>query len=448
MELKKIEVNEQSLRKLIALASTQAERLALASANRQFSGNRNLNTVLGYPAEYKAGDYLGKYKRQDIAAAIIEAYPSATWEDSPIVREVRAEGASDDPTEFEQAWESITERINVWHYAERVDVLAGLGRYAVLVLGFRDTDNLAAPIDRASADDLVWMRPYMESSAEIKYFVTDTQSARFGLPLLYTIKTGDGKGGTNEVNVHWTRVIHVAEGLLEDDVYGTPRLERVMDRLHDLLKIIGGDAETFWKNARGILNAKAQADAEITDDALSTMRDQIDDLVNQLRNWVGTNGVDLQAIQLDIADPKNHADVILAIVSAASRIPKRILIGNEQGELASTSDDGNWAKRIKERRKKFAQPIIVYQLLDRLKQLGALADVKYTAEWPALNTLSETQKAEIALKKAQALQAYAPLDQRSVVPPEIFLSEVMGLSEEQVKRCVELINGDEGDDLV
>ena len=50
--------------------------------------------------------------------------------------------------------------------------------------------------------------------------------------------------------VHASRVIHVAEDILDDEVYGIPRLEPLYNYLDDLLKVVGGSAEMFWLDAK------------------------------------------------------------------------------------------------------------------------------------------------------------------------------------------------------
>ena len=51
---------------------------------------------------------------------------------------------------------------------------------------------------------------------------------------------------TGEKKVHWSRIIHVTDGLLDDEFYGFPRLQRVWNKLDDLLKVVGGGSEAFW----------------------------------------------------------------------------------------------------------------------------------------------------------------------------------------------------------
>ena len=60
--------------------------------------------------------------------------------------------------------------------------------------------------------------------------------------------------------VHASRVLHVAEDCLDDDVYGIPRLKPVFDRLDDLLKVVGGSAEFFLRGASRLIGLEGRDD--------------------------------------------------------------------------------------------------------------------------------------------------------------------------------------------
>ncbi|BAQ70866.1 hypothetical protein NHU_03740 [Rhodovulum sulfidophilum] len=52
-------------------------------------------------------------------------------------------------------------------------------------------------------------------------------------------------------------MIHIAERALEDESIGTPRLERVWNRLMDLDKLLGGSAEMYRQNVAMLMHLKA-----------------------------------------------------------------------------------------------------------------------------------------------------------------------------------------------
>ena len=63
-----------------ALASDLASRAGLASlAGLTFGGARDLYQALGYQRKLLPQDYRDRYKRNGIAARVVEAFPKATW---------------------------------------------------------------------------------------------------------------------------------------------------------------------------------------------------------------------------------------------------------------------------------------------------------------------------------------------------------------------------------
>jgi asparagine synthetase B (glutamine-hydrolysing) len=63
---------------------------------------------------------------------------------------------------------------------------------------------------------------------------------------------------------------------------------------------------------------------------------------------------------------------------------------------------------------------------------------EYDVEWMENLALSEEAMATIAEKKTNAITKYAgTMGSEDIVPPDVFLSEVMGFSEETVERIQE-----------
>ncbi len=65
---------------LVTYASALVERARLAAnLGKQFDGDRDLYQVLGYPQAIAFNDYLGRYRRQDIAKRIVNRPAQDTW---------------------------------------------------------------------------------------------------------------------------------------------------------------------------------------------------------------------------------------------------------------------------------------------------------------------------------------------------------------------------------
>jgi len=236
-------INETALMVLSAISG----RAALAAAlGKSFRGDRDLYQALGYPLEISLEQYEAKYKRQDVAGKLVDLPARDTWRKPPTI----LDGDQEDETEFTQALQKLVDQRRLWHYLERVDRLSGLGQYGVLLIGVKGEGALDQPVsaELSGPDRIIYLSGFGEQDAQIKEFEQDPGNARFGLPSLYEIDLGQiGDQRLGKKRVHHSRIIHVAEDLLTDDVHGRPRLERVYNRLDDLEKIVGGGAEATGK---------------------------------------------------------------------------------------------------------------------------------------------------------------------------------------------------------
>lgn len=401
----------------LAVFSALIQRSLLAgSLGQQFAGDRDLYDALGYPLVISLEQYLGKYARQDIAGRVVDLPAIDTWRYAPDLDD----GGSED-TPLLTAWKELATAQPVWRRLSQIDRLAGIGRYGVLLLGLLDGQELDQPAKAGSLAgpaDVLYLRSLSEKSASILEIDKDSQSERFGLPLVYSVTLGESLGSRP---VHWSRVIHVAENTLEDDVYGTPRLERVYNRLEDLEKIVGGGSEATWKVMDRGLHADVRDGFTLSKDDADTLSDEIDEYMHNLRRFVRTSGVDLNQLGSDVVDPSGLFGIIISLIAAASNIPQRILIGSERGELASSQDQETWAGVIESRQQNFAEPVILRPFVDRLIWLGALPAAsaeRYGVTWRSLLSQDEQKQATIGKLKTDALVAYAGQPAAAqIVPP-------------------------------
>ena len=380
---------------------TARSRLA-SQAGQHFGGDRDLYEVMGYPRYLVPEDYKGVYLRQDIAGRLVDAFPDATWREHP---EMRGDQA------FVSAWEDLNRRLKIWRTFHRLDRLTGMGHYGVLFLGLDGAERPDMPA-QASNYRLLYAQPHSERTAEITRWDDDPQSPRYGKPEMYRITTGTnwtGSGaGQKSLNVHHSRVIHVAEKALEDESIGTPRLERVWNRLMDLDKLLGGSAEMYWQNVAMMMAFMASADTELDPTSSEEIQGQLAEMQNRLRRALTLQGMEAENLApgLQGANPGEHIDRQLDMIAGAIGVPKRILIGSERGELSSEQDENNWAARIDERRGQFTTPNVIEPFIAKGQALGFLPAGFEEVEWPESDTLGEKGRAEIADRKASAVQRY------------------------------------------
>jgi len=423
------------LGKFTALISTIVSRADLANrAGITFAGKRDLYKALGYDRTLVFNDYEDRYLRGGIAARIVDAYPMATWRNPPIVTVKNNE-------DFNKTWKELTERLKMFHYLERIDRVAGVGRYGALFLGVSGAGKPDRVIPKVKGPEgLLFLTVFAESHAAIQKLEGSPTNPRFGLPSEYNVQflsgTATDSRSTSRI-VHASRIIHVVDGAFEDDIFGTPRLRRVWNYLDDLDKVIGGSAEAIWRTVdRGI---QFDLDKELSMDGPEeeAMEDAIAEYMHGLNRTLLTKGVTAKVLGSEIPDPRGPVESIMGLISGTTGIPQRILMGSERGELSSGQDERNFNSRVRERQLSYAEPIILRPLLERLILIGALPEPKsdINIEWPDLAVLTDKEAADIAARTGQAIKHVS--DQKiMVVPPRVFAVKYLGIDEDDYDKAV------------
>jgi len=438
---------------LLNMAKILVDRMSLGGlAGKSYypsaggKAERDIYKSLGYIRSLSFDHYLAMYKRNEVAKRIVEAMPEACWRKHPEVEEIDED--KKEITAFDQAWLDLVREHSIYHYLSRADKLAGIGWFGILYMGLDDVKNsneMILPVEQGTERKLLYLRPYMVDDSAVAEWEEDPGNPRYGLPKVYKLSLKYSIKGitqSKDFKVHHTRVIHIAEGLLDNDVWGTPRLENVYNHLQALEYIVGGSAEMFWRGAFPGYGLEAKDDASFDAQSLDDLEDEIQAFLHDLQRYVRLEGVEMKSLQMQVASPKDHFDVLISVISTGCQIPKRILLGSERGELASSQDERSWLERVDTRRKNFCEPVILRALIDRCIDYGILPEPVngYVIDWPELMTRSEKEEAEVSRIKAEALSKYVMspgADQ--IVPPEVFLRDWLNFSSEQLAYIESLL---------
>lgn len=388
--------------KLRSLAGALIERLQFSRyAGLTFGGKRDMYSALGYQGTLLQNDYRSRYERDGIAAKCVDSLPKAVWRGTGEL--VESEDAST-RTQFEEEWLRLADRLHVWNIFLRAHILASLGEYAVILIGAPGTLN--TPLAPGNPDSIAYLRTYPQNNTTIQEYVTDSADPRFGQPSLYQLgrvnapSLSPTPGLKGSWQVHYSRIVHIAVNPLDEDVIGMPVLQRVWNLFDCLEKVTGGGAEAFWMRAHQGYQLNLDKDLsqmEIKAEADSALSAEVDEFVHGMRRVVRTRGMDMKALGSDVADFSKPADAIITQIAGALGIPKRILVGSEAGELASTQDRDNWKDQITDCRTGWAEPMVVRPFADRLIALNYLPQpASYTVRWPDIQFLNDTERAAIA----------------------------------------------------
>ncbi len=388
-------------------------------AGVQFDGKRDLYNIFGYDRIVTANQYRDEYARGGIAKRIVEAFPKATWRGGIDLFE------DEDPevvTPFEQAWRDLEQKHHIWNTLQNADILAGLSTYSAILIGA--PGDLSTELPKNAK--LLYLAPFFggggpgdqgrsastrtqssDTDVTIETFDTDPTSERFGEVLIYRLRRTDLSSPLLSREVHWTRVIHVAEGALDNLVYGVPTLENIWNLLFDLEKVTGGGSESYFQRAKHSMNLNIQKDVSFTPAQLDDLKTKYEEFQHGITNVLPTRGMDVKLIEGAVANFSNAVDSILKQIAGSKGIPLRILTGSEMGSLASEQDADNFEAQVQDRRTGYAGPMIVRKIVDRLIEYGYLPTPKqYDVEWPVKERMDEAQKADLALKMVQVNATY------------------------------------------
>ena len=384
---------------------TAVRTVLAAMAGLSFGGARDLYKVFGWNRQPGHKEFLSKYLRQDITQRIINAPVDGTWTDHPILTGGKA---------FETAWQNLVDEHDIYHYLAKTDIFAGLGAFAILVVGIDDGRPRNTPATTGRENKVLYMQPYLEGSIEVIEFDTNQNSKRFGKPVMYRVTPGESilvKGsvdarlkGQSKFEVHYTRVLHVADNTLENTVFGHSRLESIYNVLDDLMKVTGGSAETYWLAANRGLHIDVDKEMELAPEDAEDLSEEIEEYQHQVTRVIRTRGTKVNSLGSDVADPKNTFGVQMALLSSNTNIPQRVLMGAEAGQLASQQDRANWATYLASRASRFAEPVMLKPFIRLMVGLGVVPQPrKLKIQWPEPFKMNPLERAQTSAQQARSI---------------------------------------------
>lgn len=342
-------------------------------AGLQYGGRRNLYEVFGYPRSLTSPLLYGKYQRQDIVSRIVDMPPEEMWSEMPTFK---TEG------DIKTKWEAFAKKGQLASRIVQADKMCAFGPFSIILLGLPGKLEMPAP-KLTDVKNLQYAEVYGGDSVRITRYVSETSDPNYGKPSFYQVRTGvnaigtlnfgesSGIGSPNTwSDVHASRVIHIVDRPVQGQLYAEPRLGKIYNLLEDLAKISGGSAELYW--ILGNRGMQVDVDKEMELDAAdeTALTDELDEFQHGLRRYIRTRGVKINPLGSETADPRGPFEVTMHLLSAATNIPQRILMGAEAGQLASEQDRANWAEYIGRRRAIFAVPFVLQPIFRKLGEFG------------------------------------------------------------------------------
>jgi len=224
-------------------------------------------------------------------------------------------------------------------------------------------------------------------------------SARFGLPVLYTLR----RGGAEQVKVHYSRVIHSATRLLDHPYRGMSVLEPVYDDLTVLRNIRWGLGQTIFRYGSGFPDVEVQGATKKTLDDLEASQ-QFKSL--QARTYFlhsDKTKLEFKGVAGRALNPEPYYTPVMENISAGSGMPLAMLRGAQAGALTGSEvNEREYFKLISDAQSRY-EPA-VRQLIDALVACGQVqtAVEDYKIVWLGGFELNEKDKATVELNLAMA----------------------------------------------
>lgn len=421
---------------------------------RMLDPRRDLDFECGHPETVTVQDYKRLFLRGDIASRVVSVLPEESWKENPDVFETEDQTE----TEFEKAWIELEKQFQLFATLERLDILSGIGRFGILLLGLDDglrlSDPVASineqgePVGNPGEQKLLYVRVFDEELVSVSKYETDTSNPRFGMPVTYQIRFEEASslvGGPQQSTstsieniVHWSRVIHVVDNRTTSNVFGLPRMEKVVNRLLDIKKIAGGSGEMFWKGGFPGLSLEAalnpQDNVEID---MEATKEQMEAYMNGLQRYIATVGMQAKSLSVQVADPSPHIDGQIKLIAMSLGVPWRVFVGSEAAQLASEQDTRSWNGRIARRREKYVTPYIILPTIQRLIAFGVLPEpAELEVHWPDLNALSDLDKSVIASNLTAAIAKYVMSGADLLIDPFHFLTLILEMEDDEANSIL------------
>lgn len=451
---------------------------------------RDIETECGWPDPKSVTPqlYADLYDSHPIANRVVNIFPKECWKTYP---EVYEDEDNEVETEFEKAWKELCQDMKddsaykndkynpIWEVLSRADVMSGIGHFGLVLLGFNDGRDFRYPLPGfedpeepntkaegdssedyklpgAGTDDqyydygnygtelpegeklkLLYAKVFDESLIDISVWENRRSSKRYGLPVMYRVTLTDldeqatGIGQPNStVDVHWSRVLHIADNVQGNESIGVPRMRPVLRPLADLKKVYGGSAEGYWQVCLPGVVLESEPGTEIDVEAT---KQHAQNYIHRLQRWLSLSGMTAKTLQGTASDPTSQIEAQIDAICIQIGVPKRIFVGSERGELASTQDKDSWEERLEERRSMYVIPKIIAPLIDRLIKIGVLPKPKsFNVVWNSAENISKLTKMQIAGAATEALSKYIAGGVDALIEPTDFLVEIMGMDQKKV----------------
>ena len=438
--------------------TTSMERSTEQLMSTIYGGKVDIYAQFGYKEKLELKDYDAKYKRNAYAQPVVEFYAKMCWRTHPFI----LDGENIDVTKFQQDIKDLNSKVGLWDAFRDADILSGVGRYGVLVIGYNDVKNIndwKKPVTQNASLKISWFQSHEESRARITKYESDFSSPRYGMPAEYSVQLHSA-GGDQVVSIHYSRCVHVCTEGIGNKLYGDPRMESVFNNLDNTERIHGASGEGYRRAAHPGIAGDVSDKIDTKGFDTNEVKKQMNNYVNKYSRFLLVDGVSFKTLAPNVRQPVDFLKAEYTAISVAKRIPQRALLGTEEGRLAGDQDGSMVTDVATERRHNTLTPIVrdFIQNLIEYKLISKPASGDFQVDWEALFQKGAKEAAEVGEITTRGLVAYADsMSASDFIPEDFYLSQILGFSQEQItqlnvnKKKIQSVDdgiGDEETELV
>jgi hypothetical protein len=367
----------------------------------------------GYKDTLEFNDYFQMSERFGIASAGITIPVEQCWKSYPKIREGEAADFEkrDNDTPWETEVSKLFKSLKLWRKLKLVDEYQRIGEYgaiAIQVSGTAQQADWQAPLARIQVRNIAKLIPLYQEQLKPVEWDNDISSPRFGQPVMYQLDQSDigedreQDNRTKSVHIHWSRVIIFAEGADSDSIYGRPALKRGFNDLVTMEKLIGAGGEGFWKSAamKTVYSNTSKDAPPLTQDEIDGMDEAIRDFVEGLDQHLMLGGLDPKVLSVAMGDPQNPFMIALQSFSASVGVAAKLLVGSQEGRLASDQDGIFTLSNMQSRRESWCTQMME-SVIDWLALHGVIEQKEYTVEWDDLLNPSDSDRLDLAARMSK-----------------------------------------------
>ncbi len=343
----------------------------------------DLYTKLRYDKKIDPEQRVELWERHPIAQTIVERPPKDTWRKPPKI-------LNENDEEIDPPFIKKNELIKTSRKADRLQRLHGL---AIIIIGTRNEFLEEPPTNNPTYLEVYSVKDLSSEGWEVE---KDRSSENYGEPVKWFIEEEE-----ETLEIHGNRVLPVAELTLEHDLDSYSALDPNFNALTNISKVLGGNSEAHYQ--RGLSPLYFNFENELRESDELALNHEMKKFRTGLTDYIALADAEVSELSGDPSSIKENIELNLGFISAHTNIPKRILIGSERGELASTQDEANYYGYIDHRRSLIAEEMILRPYLNFLEKNYGFEGFS-RIEWPSLFELNEVEKSKILMNKASALK--------------------------------------------